>query len=75
MQLQQPITITKSNGSTITVEKLDLLLIDDPQFKTVRAFIKNVGRMIVVWNNTEYDAIGDWTQEQAESKILQLLSE
>ena len=42
----------------------DSLEIIPTQFKT-----------LVLWSGVDYDNIGDWTQEQAENKIIELITQ
>lgn len=83
MILDNPITftpkpITKLDGSIktfdpITIEKLNFLLIDNSKEKYVYAQIEYCPRPLVLWSNEDYDEIGDWTQDQAENRIKELL--
>lgn len=73
-----PPTITQRNGvvrsfSPIVVSELEFTLVDNAKKKFVHAQIFPVAKPLVLWKNEEYDSIGDYTQEQAEAKILELL--
>jgi len=61
--VQQPI-------STVTVERYA----DIPPAKEVRVFLRELQGPIVLWSGADYDAIGDWTEAQAEAKIIDILS-
>ena len=83
MNLYAPLTVTPPvvtlpNGKTITVapftlEKLDITIIDNEERRTVHAAIHRCPRPLVLWQGDAYDAVGNWTQEQAEARITELL--
>lgn len=54
--------------STITLKQL----VDNPSAKTVTAYT-NFGN-VVLWSGDAYTAIGQWTDEQAQARIIQLFS-
>lgn len=59
---------------TETFSELTLVYtIDDG--KSVKAFItyNGIDNTLTLWEGAEYTAIGDWTQEQANTKIIELL--
>lgn len=66
---EQSISVTTS---TVTI----LNQIDNPVDKTVIAFIKiNETYQVhkTLWEGDAYDAIGNWSQEQANERIIELL--
>lgn len=74
----QPPTITRSNGEVrvqkpITLSELDVTLIDNSKRKTCVAQIRPCPYPLVLWTGADYDAAGDYTQDQTESRILELL--
>lgn len=84
----QPTTMTFGNREW-EVAVLNLVFTDNTLMRTVTCQIFPLptinGRTIsrpmptmrlkplTLWSNEEYDAIGDWTQAQAESRVLELL--
>jgi hypothetical protein len=72
MELATPATVTV-DGTELTLERLDPVFIDDPARKIVLARLHPATRPTLLWRGDDYDAIGDWTQAQAEAKILELL--
>ena len=69
--LQTPVTVTPA----VVVAELTIdRIIDTPSRKEVVAFIREIPRPIKLWEGAAYDAIGDWTQAQAEARILEVLS-
>ena len=73
----QPPTITRSTGevrtfSPITVTQLDVTLIDNAKRKTCAA-IWPMPQLLVLWAGAAYDEAGDYTQAEAEKRILGLL--
>jgi hypothetical protein len=83
MNLSNPITITppaikKADGTIktfnpITLNELDVTIIDNSKHKSVMVQIRPVPRPLVLWNGDAYDDVGDYTQTQVEAKILELL--
>jgi hypothetical protein len=56
--------------SEVTVERI----IDLPQQRIVRVFISELNAPLILWEGDAYDQIGQWTDLQAEARILELLS-
>lgn len=64
------------NSPLITLDNLQLIFTDNPAFKTISAKTQQLPQIsIIIWNNQEYDKIGDWTKKQAELKIKSLMGE
>lgn len=84
----EPITITAGN-TPIKVTSLHLVLTDNGLLKNVtcqiilNSTINERSRPwpmirfkpVLLWSKEEYDAAGDWTQAQAESRLLELLGD
>lgn len=49
-------------------------IVDLPQEKIVRAFFEEIPQPLVLWEGDAYDAIGNWTQDQANARVLELLA-
>lgn len=73
MILNAPITLTLYNGQTITSDTFDMVIIDFSTKKTALAQLHPGTRALVLWTGAAYDAAGDYTQAQAESRLLELL--
>lgn len=74
----QPPTITRSDGEVrvqrpITITELDVTLIDNAKRKRCEARIRPCPYPLVLWAGADYDEAGDYTEAQAESRILELL--
>lgn len=79
MILTNPIIIdfpafTKADGTlftrpALTLNQLDFILSDSPKRKIAQVKIHPFPYPLVLWSNSEYDAIGDYTQAQIENKI------
>jgi len=82
--------ITPTNVTVIQAvitNKFQLDLINDsPKDKTVVAQvypldevteepIQGIVKFLTLWEGDSYDAIGNWTQSQAESRIIEILTE
>ena len=74
MELVTPVTLVV-DGAELVLERLDLVFIDDSLRKLVLARLHPAFRPIMLWRRETYDAIGDWTQAQAEAKILEMLGD
>jgi hypothetical protein len=74
----QPPTITRSTGEVrvqkpITLTELDITIIDNAKRKSAVAQIRPCPLPLVLWEKAAYDAAGDYTQEQVEARVLELL--
>jgi hypothetical protein len=47
--------------------------IDSPVFKKVEAYTRQLGS-IILWEGDAYDAIGQWTDADAQARLAELLS-
>lgn len=83
MILNNPVKINNNkianNGKLITEEititELYPILIDNNRRKSVVAQLIPFFDTIMLWANEEYDSIGDYTQAQAENRILEILGD
>jgi len=59
---------------TIMIDKIEVLTISDDLSSVKAAVIVNdYSKVITLWEGEEYENIGDWTQEQANARIIELL--
>ncbi len=72
MNLPEPVTLTRINGESVTIDALSLIFHDYHERRLVRAILGPHCRDLILWQDDEYDAVGDWTQSQAESRIIDL---
>ena len=85
MKLANPITITppsftRSNGEVrtfnpITLTELDVTIIDNAKRKRCEAIVRPCPYPLELWKGDAYDAAGDYTQDQVEARILELLGD
>jgi hypothetical protein len=85
MNLPSPVTITppsftRADGEVrtftpITLTSLDVTLVDNATRRICEARIRPCPQPLVLWRDAAYDAVGDYTQSQAEARILELLGE
>jgi len=83
MQLNNTITITPPpftnnigqviNPPPLVLDSLDLVFNDNVKTKTVYAIVIGVPNSILLWSGDQYDNIGDWTQVQAENRLMDVL--
>jgi hypothetical protein len=74
----QPPTITRSTGEVrvqkpIALKELDVTIIDNAKRKHCEARIRPFPFPLVLWTGAAYDEAGDYTQAEAEARILELL--
>lgn len=73
MNLPQSVTLTRINGEQVSLSRLSLTFQDYCDRKVVTAHLGPHCRGVPLWEGEAYDAIGDWTQSDAESRILEIL--
>ena len=74
----QPPTYTRSTGEVrvqkpITLTELDVTIIDNAKRKRCEARVHPCPFPLVLWEKAAYDAAGDYTQAQVESRVLEVL--
>jgi hypothetical protein len=73
--LKTPQKIVIKPEETKTLEKLTVMrMVDLPNEKKVRVFIKELREPITLWEGDEYDAIGQWTDSDVQAKLTELYS-
>lgn len=75
MVLDDTFAVAISGGLTLTLPDLDVVIFDHPSRKVVVARLHPALRPIVLWRGEDYDAIGDWTQDQANSQLASRLAD
>lgn len=83
MNLNEPIIVNPDpirrrdgslkNLATITLNELKLVILDDVNAKTCSVRISPFPKPLVLWSGNDYDLAGDYTQEQLENKLLEVL--
>lgn len=83
MHLAAPVTIqppsfTRQTGEVrsfqpITLSFLNVTILDNAAGKFCVAQIHLIPQPLLLWKGAAYDAAGDYTQAQAEARILELL--
>lgn len=72
IQLSAPKDVTVIKEVKKTIDKITVLEItDNPTKKTVIAKTAQLG-YIMLWQGADYDAIGQWTDTDAENRIFEL---
>lgn len=74
----QPPSISKNDGSIktfnpITINELDYTIFDNVKRQICSVRINPCPYPLVLWKDTDYNNIGDYTTAQVESRILELL--
>lgn len=75
MKLAAPITVTLQNGQTMTSDTFDMVIIDFATKSTALAQLHPGTRALVLWTGSAYVAAGDYTQAQAEARLLEILGD
>jgi hypothetical protein len=83
MKLSNPIVVQipsykRSNGEVknypaVTLTSLEYIITDIPSQRVCFAAVLGVPVRVALWTGTEYDTAGDYTQEQADARLLELL--
>lgn len=74
----QPPPITLPDGTvlehpSVTLARISVTLIDSAWAKRCEALLGLVREKLTLWEGAEYDEAGDYTQAEAEARILELL--
>jgi len=75
MKLNNQVTVTLSDNRTLSLNEFSPSWIDDTERKLVLARLHPAVRPFVLWKGEEYDAAGDWTQAQAEARVMEFLGD
>jgi len=77
MNLNHAVTVNfpSTKGTTVsrTISHANLTLIDSSASKVVKANLFPFYKPLILWEKEAYDAIGDYTQAQAEARVNELL--
>lgn len=73
MLLSQSVTISPAGHPPRTLFSLDVMLHDNADRKVVAASIFGANKRLTLWGGSDYDEAGDYTQAEAEARILELL--
>lgn len=73
MRLNGPVTVNDNSGNSIVLENLNVILVDHYDKKVVFARLDPCPKPLILWRGAHYDEIGDYTQAQAEERIVELL--
>lgn len=82
MNLPSPVTVTylavigplrETKELTVTFDKLNVTIMDNAERRQVAAMILPCPRPLPLWSGDEYTAVGDYTQSQAEARVLEVL--
>lgn len=73
MIFEEPLSIRLKNGQIIERNQFNLVLTDDSNNHRVVAQLLPVTKPFILWSGMEYINIGDYTQAQAEARLLEIL--
>jgi hypothetical protein len=66
--------VTRPQETTTLTGVTIVRLVDRPSDKVVNAFTEEFPNPIALWTDADYDSIGDWTQAQAEARLVSLIN-
>lgn len=72
IHLETPIEL-KLPKETIVLSELEVVFHDDEKNKLIFATIKQIPGYIVLWKDSNYDSVENWTKTQAKDKLMELL--
>jgi len=72
---KEVVIVAAKPAETIEANELSIITISDNTVDAVTAVINVMGynKVLVLWEGEAYILIGNWTQEQANQRILELL--
>lgn len=73
MELPHQITVSIPGVGDRTISELPVTIIDSERLRTVRVQLRPFMKPLTLWEGDAYDAAGDYTQAQAEARILEVL--
>jgi hypothetical protein len=73
MLLASPVTIDLPGLGTRTFHELPVTIVDSSAIRRVLVQMLPFARPLTLWEGDAYDAAGDYTQAQAEARVLELL--
>jgi hypothetical protein len=75
INLNSPYEVVLMERRTKTIEKITVRsIIDFPSEKRVVAQIRDLGEPVTLWSGAAYDAIGQWTDTDVETKLNELFN-
>ena len=73
INLQNPKKVVLQEEKSKTVTTLTVSrIVDLPKKKMVRAFVEELDEPVVLWEGDAYDAIGQWTDTDVDTRIKEL---
>lgn len=73
--LSNPKKLVLQEEKSKTIDKLTVLrIVDLPKIKKVRVFIDEIDEPIILWEGESYDAIGQWTDQNVQNRLIELYS-
>ena len=73
--LSNPKKVVLQEEKSKTVSTLTVIrVVDLPKKKMVRAFVEEIDGPITLWEGDAYDAIGQWTDTDVQTRLTQIYS-
>ena len=72
VSLPSEVVVKEIPAFQVKTNKIEITeIVDDSTKKTVTAFTKQFGR-VVLWEGATYDSIGQWTDDEVKSKLISM---
>jgi hypothetical protein len=75
VELPQPKTVKALGNKNVEITKIEIFeMIDNPVKKEVWVSCRNHPTRILLWKGEAYDEVGQWTNDDVVSRVLELYS-
>ena len=68
---EKNIVVQPETTKALTILTIDRM-VDIPEEKTVTVFIKELRQPIILWEGATYDAIGQWTDADVDTRLKEI---
>jgi len=73
ISLNNPLNVVLQPEKTKTITTLTIArVVDIPSQKVVRCFLEELEQPVVLWEGAAYDAIGQWTDSDVNTRLNEL---
>lgn len=73
IEFDSPKVVSRVPESVMTSDKIVITeMVDSPQHKKVTVYTSGLPGRIVLWEGAEYDAVGNWTNQDVIDRINEI---
>jgi hypothetical protein len=73
--LPKSVVYTTQPAQTVTLSTLTInRVVDLPEEKIVRCFLKEINTAIILWEGDDYDAAGQWSDADVQARLTAIFS-